>query len=283
MFTATVLMLSRPCTQIFAGEETAAGESSLVYGLTAPFQKVTLATIPPGLIFKVNVMEGEKVRKGQVIVELDNRIQKAQTEISRIQAELTQEIDQAKVQAEIAAQEWERLMKLQSKDAVSSKELFDAEQVRKVTALEHEKAKLHYLQAQQAYEREKLHLEELTLTAPFDGYITQILKRPGESLDEREGVVTMVQLDPLEVTMDCPLHLAKTVKLGDRVDIKPLDPHWSLREGKVWMVSRVADPGSQTFRMKLVVDNHGGEWIAGLKVSVNFASVKSVKVEKSKP
>jgi multidrug resistance efflux pump len=90
-------------------------------------------------------------------------------------------------------------------------------------------------------------LKEFRLFAPFDGYVFEHLKHAGETVNELEGIVTLVQLNPLKVVVDCPVALAASVAVGDRFRVAPVDRRLSPRVGTVMLTSRTADGGSQTF------------------------------------
>ena len=124
------------------------------------------------------------------------------------------------------------------------------------------------------YDRENKILREFRLRAPFSGYVTRHLKQVGETVDQLEGIVTLVQLDPLRVLVDCPLAMEQSVFLGDAVSIRLGEAPGEQRVGTVVLVSRVADGASQTFRIKLTVDNADGAWVAGAKVSVVFGATE---------
>ena len=86
--------------------------------------------------------------------------------------------------------------------------------------------------------------------------------------------MTLVQLDTLRVLVDCPLALEQSVLLGDAVSVRLGETPGEQRVGTVVLVSRVADGASQTFRIKLTVDNADGAWVAGAKVSVVFGAAE---------
>ena len=80
----------------------------------------------------------------------------------------------------------------------------------------------------------------------------------------------LCQLDPLHVTVDCPLSLAPVVQVGDQARVRPADRAWAPRPGTVILAHRVADGASQTFKIKLSVDNKDAGWMSGMKVTVEF-------------
>ena len=122
-------------------------------------------------------------------------------------------------------------------------------------------------------------MDELSLEAPFRGYISERLKEVGDTVEEREAILTVVQLDPLVVELDCALGDTPRLRAGQRVRIAPLDVSQAARVGEVYFVSKVADPASQTFKVKIWVPNADNSWAAGVRVAVDLEQVAVVREE----
>jgi membrane fusion protein (multidrug efflux system) len=250
-----------------------------IVGITAPCRTATLASVQPSRIARIETAEGSFVRRGDPVVQLEEGVQLARTEIAKATAETTLNVEHAKARWMRAQRDLDRLIRLHGSDSASSKELSDATADAEITRIEYELANFNQGQAVRAYEREKEVLKEFRLIAPFDGYVFEHLKHAGETVNELEGIVTLVQLNPLKVSVDCPVALAATVTVGDRFRVAPVDRRLSPRVGTVMLTSRTADGGSQTFKVKLHVDNEDVAWMAGLKVVVDFARDPALAVE----
>ncbi len=124
--------------------------------------------------------------------------QRVRTEIARARAESSLDVEIAKARMEYARHELDDLIHLIGDDFAAPKEVRAAKQDAEVRDLEHRIVKFQFEQAKREYEREKALLEQLRIRARFDGYLTRVLKHRGETVNEREGVITMVQLDPLD-------------------------------------------------------------------------------------
>ncbi|MGB2986071.1 MAG: efflux RND transporter periplasmic adaptor subunit [Phycisphaerae bacterium] len=246
-------------------------EDFKVVGMTVPSKVATLAAVSPARIARILAPEGGVVREGDLVIALEDGVQLAKTEIAKARAKSTLDIELARVRWEHAKREWDRLAKLHGDDHASSKELSDVLADAEVARLEYELAHFIHEQALLAHEREQKLLDEFRLRAPFSGYVSDHVKQVGETVDQLEGILTLVQLDPLQVVVDCPVSLAPFILVTDRVWIRPVDSHWPPRVGTVALASRVADGASQTFRVKINVSNEDHAWLSGLKVVVDFA------------
>lgn len=269
---AALLVLGRSAGAEDFGANVAAAESSrTVIGITAPRQKSVLASVLPGRIAELPAIEGATVRRGEVVVVLDDSMQMWKTEMARASAESMLEVDLTQQRYERARLDLERLAHLRGGDSASSKEYRDATVATEIERITFETARFNREQARRAFEREQATLAEYRIRAPFTGYVVEHLKHVGETVDELAGIVVLAQLDPLLVLLDCPLALSGEVHVGDRWSVQPADPRRAPREGAVTLASRVADGASQTFRVKLWVDNEDGEWMAGMRVQVDFS------------
>jgi len=241
-----------------------------VVGMTTPSKTATLAAIMAARIARIYTEEGSTVSEGDTVVALADGVQAARTEIARAGAQSMCDVDLAHARWQHAQREWDRLRRLRGDDHASSKEPNDAQTDARTTQLEYEIALFNHEQASRTYDHEQRVLEEYRLSAPFTGYVVEHLKQTGETVDQLEGIVKLVQLDPLHVVVDCPITLAPYVLLDKRYWIQPSDYPTNQRVGTVVFASRMADGGSQTFRVKLEVPNRDQAWAAGLKVVVDF-------------
>lgn len=253
-----------------------ASRDRTVEGFAQPFQEVTLGPVTAGRVGTLSVSEGQSVAKGTMLMSLDDAVQQARTLLAKLEAESNVNIELAKTRLRGAERELSRVRDLHKNNAASKKELEDAELLVEVRAIEVLQAEFEKQQAQQRYQLEKVKLAELRVHAPFDGVVTELLKRVGEQADEGEAVLTMVQLDPLKVVVDCPMELASKVRVGGLARIEPVDGQSPVRNGTVTVASRAGDAASQTFKVKLTVPNADGAWISGLKVRVTFEPDKAV-------
>ena len=217
------------------------------------------------------VAEGQFVQQGDLLAVLDDGVQRLRAEMGKANADSLLTVELAGVEMKQSAAELERIGLLSGGDNASIKELQDAKAKAETARLKYATAKLKHEQAIREYEFQSLLLERLYIRAPFAGYVTETFKETGETVVEAGEIIRLVELNPLDVTVDCPVALAPYVKAGDRVVVVPVEPHWQPRAGEVIFASRVVDPASQTFKVRLLVDNEDDGWISGLKVLVDFS------------
>lgn len=240
--------------------------------MTAPSDRVTLASVRPARIAAIHAEEGAAVTSGEVVVSLDDRVEAARTNIARAEANSSIASDLARAEWERAKREVRRIKGLSGNEFASSKELDDATTTAAITKLRYEKAQFDLEQSRRALAFEEQVLAEYQLRVPFSGYITEHHKHVGETVDQLEGIVTLIRIDPLEVVLDCPITLAPFIHTGDAFLVVPQEGNWTARHSVVNYVSREIDGASQTFVVKLAVKNRDEGWMSGMKVSVDFGA-----------
>ena len=241
-----------------------------VIGVVQPFRTARLAPVGQGRIASIAAAEGTQVMAGDPIFSLADQVQQVRVRIAKAKAETTLSVELAQARWEQARQERDRLADLHGEANATPKEYSDAVSEEAITRLEFEQARFQHDQDVLAYQLEQARLDELHIRVPFGGYVSRQTKEVGETVDEREFVVTLVQLNPLLVAVDCPLALAPLVHPNDRLTVRPMDDHWAPRQGTVTLINAVADAASQTFKVKLSIDNEDGGWTSGMKVTVEF-------------
>ncbi len=243
-----------------------------VVGITAPSRRATLASVRPARIAKLLAEEGAAVHAGEQIVALDDGVQTARTDIARAKAESTLRTNLAHEKWKRAKREVDRLLALHGEQFATSKETDDAVTAAEIARLNHELEIFEHTQTTLAHRYEQRLLAEYRIHAPFDGYITEHHKHVGETVDQLEGIVTIVRLDPLDVLLDCPTDLAPLIMVGDEYPVTPLNENWPPQAGAVTFVSKVIDGASQTFKVRVSVENPDEVWLAGMKVIVDFTA-----------
>lgn len=139
-----------------------------------------LSARSPGILHKVRVRDGQRVKPGDVLVELDSRQQRAGLK------EAQGATDAARGNEELAVDAYARLSKLKGGDSVSEQQLLEA----KVRAAQ---AKAVRQQAEGATERVKVLLDDTIFRAEVKGVIRGVpttlgmAVSPGQSLGRVEA------------------------------------------------------------------------------------------------
>ena len=169
-------------------------------GTVEACQRTKLSTIVGGRIEYLGVKEGDKVKKGQLLLKLWNDDQKAQATLAQTQIALAgRRVDEACIAALNAEKEARRQSDLRAKGFVSTSReeaaRTDAE-VRRATC---NTAKADVAQAEAKFQATRVEQGRVALYAPFDGIVAKIVGELGEySTPSPPGVPTPPAIDLID-------------------------------------------------------------------------------------
>ena len=206
----------------------------VVNGKTAPARVVELSAETDGRITSIGAKRGANVKRGTVIVRLDERDRSARL------AEARAIVKQREV-------EYEARLKLKSESYVSEAQLHEG-----IARLEAARAELT---------RAELDLEYMVVRAPFDGAIQSRVGEVGDFLQVGDPIATFVENRTIIVSASVSEFDAGFVNSGASAEAK-LATGEKVR-GTIRYVSPVADEATRTFLVELEVDNSDGALRAG--------------------
>lgn len=213
-----------------------------VNGATAATDEVLVSSETPGKIKAILFREGDVVKKGDILVRLDDDELQAQRNRLQVQSELNKKIA-------------ERLWGLYEKEGVSLQEY-------EIAAAEYEKSKaeLSLLDAQ---------LEKRVIRAPFNGRLGLRLVSEGSYLAPGAAIVKLVNLDPIKIDFSVPEKYSRQLGRGSQVEFQ-VDGIPGINRATVEAVDPSIDPATRTFRLKAGAPNPNGRILPGA-----FANVKA--------
>jgi RND family efflux transporter MFP subunit len=180
-----------------------------------------------GMVEKIHVREGDLVRQGQLLAELDGSI-------------LESNIAELKNQLSLASTVYERQSRLWAKNIGSEIEYLQAK-----TNKESLEKRLETLQEQ--YELTKIR-------TPISGTVDDVQIKVGEMAAAGRGVIRIVQLSQLKVTAALSENYISRVKAGDTVTVS-IPILGRTMELTIDAVSQVIDPNNRTFEIEVRIPN----------------------------
>lgn len=217
---------------------------------TGNIEPFLLNNISPSLglrIDKIHVDVGDRVSKGQLLVEMDKR-----------------QYLQAAVQLSNIQTDYLRTEKLYQEGGVSKQQLDQLET--QLTVSKHATENLR---------------ENADLESPINGIITERSYDPGDVYSVQSGkILTVMQLDRVKIHVNVSELYFPLVKVGMPVDIK-LDVYPSESfQGKVSLVYPALDAATRTFTIEITIPNTGGKLRPGMfsRVTLNLGQANHVMV-----
>lgn len=224
LLAAAVLTLAAPRAQ----------QGAWVAGITEAIHDVTLSAPSAGIISLRPVQEGDFVKAGTVLLELDKELEAL--ELSRRKSVL-----------DLRTTDMENSKKLFEKTISTSRE----EMEKKIT--EHAVARAEYELAQEQLKRRQL-------AAPFEGTVTALLLEVGESCPAQQPLVRLVDTRKCYFICNVEARSGYTLRTGQSVQLEiEAGQEPVLFTGTVLFISPVVDPASGLMRVKVVFENPEGK------------------------
>lgn len=235
---AAPILLALLLASAFAADLRGADALS-VPGITEPFLDVTLSTSVPGILTARKFKEGEFIQEGQVLLELDKKLEEL-------------EVDRRRLVRDQKKNDYEGTKKLFSSTRGVSKEDLEKKEVEyRVAAVEHDMAEEQ--------------LRRRQVVSPLSGTITEIMLEVGESCAAYQTLIRVVDarrgyfITNVEASHAARLKTGQALKLELDTGASPITV-----QGQIILLSPVADPASGLRRVKLLFDNADGRVVPGV-------------------
>jgi multidrug efflux pump subunit AcrA (membrane-fusion protein) len=226
-----------------------------------------------GTVLRVAVREGDNVKRGQVLAELDERelsahrsaAQAASRAASAGVLQATKAVAAAQAQADVMKKTYERYNYLREQKSVSPQEFDEvaAKQEAAQANLEQAKAALSQSEAGVAQAESEAHAAESVanyarIAAPFDGRVVRRSIEPGSLVSPGMPLFVVEDTSRYQLEATLPAEALAGVKRNTlaRVQLDALPAH-SLA-GKVAEIEAGADPTSHTFKVRVDLPREAG-------------------------
>ena len=214
-------------------------------GMVRAAKRADLAFQVEGTLKQLPVDEGQEVKEGQLIAQLDqrdfeNNLRNAQGQLARVKAAL-----------ESAQSEYDRILRIQKQDPGAASESMV---VKRREAVDGSKAELESAQAAVDTARDKLGYA--TLRAPFGGVISKRYVDNFQEVRAKQAIVSLDDLSFLDILVDLPEIVVASIRESDKQagSTAPAHAEFSAATGKEYALkvkefATRADPKTQTYQV----------------------------------
>ena len=206
-------------------------------------EQVYYAPAATGRIEKIYVEVGDRIKKGQLLVEMDRT-----------------NLQQAEVQLKNLETEYNRAKMLNETQSIS-KQAYDAA----VTQYEVAKSNVDFLK------------ENTRMLAPFNGVVTGKYFENGEVYTgaafggaSKPSIIAIEKINPLKAYVNLSEQYFLSVKKGTKVELKSNLYPDRIFEGQVSIVYPTIDPASRTFTVEVKIPNDDEALRPGMYGTINF-------------
>ncbi len=203
-----------------------------------------------GTVARISVDEGDRVRKGDLIAELDPTSARQAFEAAK--AALGQ-----------------------ARDACSRlQQLHDANSLPEIQWIE---VQTKLRQAEAAYGIAEKNLNDCTLRAPFSGVVGKRQMAAGETALPGMPVLTLLEIGRVKVRFSVPELEIAAMAADARVQVRVPALGDSLRMAGRIEKGAVANPAAHTYDVRALLDNRGGELLPGMVCRVSVVPAEAVE------
>ena len=205
-------------------------------------QKVSLRTEVEGKVTEILFKEGGYTEKGSILVRFNDI--KLKAEIRNLEAR----IDQFRIRLDNKKRALTRKKPLVKKDLVSQLQFDDLKaEIKEIEAM--------IAQVKANLVSQKEILSDMIIRAPFDGFLGVRNISVGAYLKKGEPVVTVVDLDPLEISFQAPEKYKPDLFTGKQA-LLTVDSHPDkVFKGILSFIAPEVDVNTRTFQVKARVEN----------------------------
>lgn len=241
--------------------------------LVEPMQSVEIRSPVVGLLEKVHVRRGDRVRKGQVIATLESNPERAAVELARFKSQMTGQVANAENKIEFSKRKFQRRRDMYADKLMSGQDKDDAEGELKLAESELHLATENKQLARIELRQQSSLLNLRTIRSPFDGIVVDQSLYPGEVVEpsaDKKPIVKLAQIHPLRVHVILPIAQFNRIKPGMTTEIISEPPINGRYTGRVTIVDRMIDAASGTFGLFVELPNPKYEIPAGIKCQADF-------------
>lgn len=239
--------------------------------LIEPSKSVELGSAVRGIAVEIKVERGDEVNKGDVLLQLDSRVQRATVDLAKVRSENTAALTSREERMKLARRLLKRLEGLYENNNISQQQLEESQSQAAISQSEWHEAQENQILAELELQEARQILAMRTITSPITGVVVERLISPGELVSEDQPIMRLASLDPLYVEVILPASEFGKVLVDSSATIFPAQPTGGEYEGRVDIIDSVIDAASGTFGVRIELPNPEHRLPAGLGCDVNFS------------
>ncbi len=212
-----------------------------VSGTTLSNEEVELHAEVSGKIININFKEGQKVKKGDLLLKVND-------------ADLQAQLMKTEVRKKLVEEKEYRQKVLLSKQG-TSQELYDTA----LNDLNSTKADIENLKAL---------IAKTEIRAPFDGTIGLRYVSEGGYVTPSTQIASLQSLNPIKIDFSVPQRYASSISIGNKVKIKTVTG--KEYQVKIYALDQKIDPATRALKARAVYANNRNEIMPGSYVTVDI-------------
>lgn len=213
-----------------------------VTGSVLPNESLELKSEVSGKITAIHFQEGKHVKKGDLLLQINDDEILAQLEKQKYNQKLNEDNEF-------------RQRKLLEKDAISQEEYDNA-----LNRLNTTVADIRLLQTQ---------LDKTRIRAPFEGTVGLRFVSEGAYISPSTVIATLYNITPAKIEFAIPGRYSTQVTSGKKIRFS-IESDLKIYEGEVYAIEPRIDPDTRTLKIRALADNKAGSLLPGQFVKVEL-------------
>ncbi len=238
------------------------------HGIVTPSKQIVLVAPIDSILESVKFKEGDRIKEGELVAQMDDAIQRLVVEGAKLTAESTAALKIAEVALEDAKLEVQNLIDLKAQGAGNEKELRQAKVIQKQREAELQRAKEQGQLNAATLKLEQERLLRYQIKAPFDATVIDQLAEAGASLARNDHIMSLANLQTLEARISLPVWLRDQLKEGEEYTLVPIKRDYGHLKAKLTIIRPLDDPASDTHLCVFEIPNPDYKLPAGFPVAL---------------
>jgi len=242
---AAATAAARPPVQVIVVEarRQPVSETLSLPATVAPNETVELKPEADGIVLEIHFAEGERVSKGQILVQLDA----------------------TKLAAELA--EAEANLRLSGANHERAKQLF---QNKLISQQDFDQTASSFAVNQAGLELKRRQLKDASVSAPFSGIVGARQVSPGQVVSRSTSLTSLVDLDVVKIEVKIPEKYLRQLRVGQPLEFSVAAFPDEKFHGEVYFISPQIDEGTRTALIKARIPNAEGKLRGGMFASLDL-------------
>jgi RND family efflux transporter MFP subunit len=264
------------CLWAATGPAHAQGDGMSGTCIVKPHVLIQLGSAVSGMLSATLADRGDTVKQGQIVAQLESSVEQATLAVDRMRASNDSAIKVEQADRELTLRELERKKSLAANQIVNQNALDELQTKLREGDLRIQQAQMDQRLAALSAERSERSLALKQIRSPVDGVVIERKLSAGEFIYEQTSIMTIAQIDPLNVELVLPMERYGDIAVGSTAIVHPVAPVGGAYEAKATVIDPVIDAASETFGVRLVLPNPGRTIPAGIRCSVEWQGAKPV-------
>jgi|GEM_PF-2628368 len=237
-----------------------------VSGTIRALDQAQLAPRVPSTVRSVLVVAGQKVKKGELLILMDDRnliaqedkLKAGHEELDHALEEAQQAMDAAEAQKQLASNTFERIRSLYQKEASSKQEFEEAESRWKAAEASFRAAQARVGEVQAKQAQLKSDQSDLLassgyvrIVAPFDGVVTEVPAKAGTFFNPGQSVVSVENPDRFQLVFAVGENLLSSLRKDQVITVRVSSLSSGVLNASVAEISPSMDAYTATFQVKV--------------------------------